>query len=281
MNDAEEVFAFSLTPMNEFGHWFPAALENARVAVCFPNCPWTDDTGIAPGGAEIPAMLKRKRRVAGECAAGPLRFHEFAEPLSVECGDIGVVGGGADVNLGVAGPTEAFVALGAIGWEIEEIGALGPNDIFEELPYHRIGAFEIACEGCIGVQDNSSDGVKVWLARKIGEFNVLETVESETRNVSLAVWIPAEDVKICGTSFAKIFGHKTAVGMEHFTVTEADHCTRWTFDFEASDAGKILAEIEDVNVGGRRSNCDGFDFVENTADGDTWKGLEFGRTMKA
>ena len=51
-----------------------------------------------------------------------------------------------DAALDQATFAEAFVALRAIGWKVEEIGALGPDDVLEELIHHWIGAFEVAGE---------------------------------------------------------------------------------------------------------------------------------------
>ena len=36
---------------------------------------------------------------------------------------------GGKENLGVAGPTESLVPLGAVGWESEEIGVHPPRDV--------------------------------------------------------------------------------------------------------------------------------------------------------
>ncbi len=120
------------------------SIDHARVAVGLPDGPRTDDAGVGPGGAKVPAVLKRKRSVTGKRAAGPLRFHQLAKPLRVERTDVGVVGRRGDVGLCVAGPAHSFIALRTIGRQVEEVGPLRPDDVAEQLIDHRVGALERA-----------------------------------------------------------------------------------------------------------------------------------------
>ena len=50
--------------------------------------------------------------------------------LLEEGGGMHVEAGGAGEGLRVAGPAQALVALGAVGWDIDKISSLAPYDIF-------------------------------------------------------------------------------------------------------------------------------------------------------
>src|SRR5713226_2889522 len=145
----QKLLAGAAAPIDKPSHRLPVTLNDPGVPVGLVNGPGTDDPGIAPGGAKIPTVLERVRGVARKDTAGALRFHELPQPLGVERGDVGIESGGSHINLGVTGPTEALVSLWTISREIQEIGALSPNNVFEEAIHERIGALEIAGERCV------------------------------------------------------------------------------------------------------------------------------------
>src|SRR5439155_8053048 len=172
MDNPKESFAFALTPFDEFGHRFPATLDDARVSVHLVNRPRTNHARITPAGAEIPAVLEGKRRVAWKSPAGPLRVHQLADPFGVKSCRVGIVGCRPNIDLRIAGPAKALVALGAVGGQIDEIGALSPNDVFEKAIYHRIRAFEIAGQRRVRMHDDAGDGIEIRFARIAGQLDV-------------------------------------------------------------------------------------------------------------
>ena len=118
MHNAKIIRARAFAPVHELHHERPASLNDPRVAVGLPNRPRTNHARIAPSRAEIPAVLKGIRTVAGKGAAGTLRFHHFAQPLGVERGDIGIQRGAMRVNLRVTHPAETLVALRTVRRQI-------------------------------------------------------------------------------------------------------------------------------------------------------------------
>ena len=85
-----------------------------------------------------------------------------------------------DINLRVAHPAKALVALRTIGGQIQEVRALGPDDVFEQAVGHRIAAFKAAGQRRVAVQHNAGDGVLARLAGIAGDFDILKTVKGET-----------------------------------------------------------------------------------------------------
>src|SRR5947207_3236161 len=120
MHDAEETSALALPPLDKLHHRFPAPLDNACIAVGFINRPGTYYPRIAPRRPKVPPMLKRKRRVTGKSAAGPLRFHKLPQPLGIKGCNVGVIGGRADVKLSIPRPAKPLIALRTIAGQIEE-----------------------------------------------------------------------------------------------------------------------------------------------------------------
>src|SRR5215211_9107755 len=76
----------------------------------------------------------------GESAFGRLGVFDVGHPLLEEGGDVHVEGGRADEDLGVAHPTEALVALRAVGRHAEEVATLAPDDVLLEFVNQRAGA---------------------------------------------------------------------------------------------------------------------------------------------
>src|ERR1035437_2028824 len=68
--------------------------------------------------------------------------------------------------------------------------------------------------------------------------------------------------------------------MQLFAVAQANDYARRSLDFQADNAGKILAEVENVNTVRRRSDGRRFDLL-NRAHWQSRKGFELGRTFEA
>ena len=88
---------------------------------------------ITPASAQagppssLPATFHRRDH--GELAVGPLGVFQIDQPLGEEGLHVGVERGGADVDLGVAGPAQPLVALRAVGGDVDEVGPLRPVDV--------------------------------------------------------------------------------------------------------------------------------------------------------
>ena len=58
---------------------------------------------------------------------------KISEPFVVKGFRIEIVAGGADKYLCVACPAETFIALRAVGRDIDKVALLSPDDIVEQL----------------------------------------------------------------------------------------------------------------------------------------------------
>src|SRR5207245_1687493 len=261
-------------------HRLPATLNHAAVAIGLVNGPGTDDAGITPGGAKIPTMLEWIGSVAGKDTAGALRFHKLSQPLGVERGDVGIESGSSHIDLSVTGPTEALISLRTIGRKIQKISALRPNNIFEKAIHKRVGALEIAGKTRFRVHDNARNGIQIRCARIASQFHIWETVESEAGDEGFPERIAAQDVGVSSTGFAEVFGHQTAIGMQHLTVTKANLDAGRPFYFQGHDTRKILAEIENVNAVCWGGDGERFDLLDSL-DGHAGKRLEPRRWLEA
>ena len=167
-------------------------------------------------------MLHRVGSVVGEGAVRTLRFREVVEPFGVKSGRIGMISGGAGVDLGVARPSQPLVALRAVSRHLEEVRSLGPHHVLEEPVGHRVGRFKAAGARRIGVEDNAGNIVERGLAGIPGQFDVLEAMIGEARRVALARCIAAQDEGIGGARFAQVLRHQAPVRVDHFGVADPD-----------------------------------------------------------
>src|ERR1043166_4898977 len=103
-------------------------------------------------------------------------------------------------------------------------------------------------------------------------LDVLKSVECKSRDVGFAFGISAKTVNISVARVSDILGHRSAIGMQHFTVAELDPCACRPFDFHDHDAGKILAEIKDEHALRRSSDGHRLDLL-NSLHWHTWKSL--------
>ena len=99
------------------------------------------------------------RRDHGELAVGALAVGQVDQPLGEERLHVAVERGRADVDLGVAGPAQPLVALGAVGGDVDEVGSLRPVDVAVQLVEHRVGAVEPADDGRVAAEGDARDRV--------------------------------------------------------------------------------------------------------------------------
>ena len=129
--------------LDELDHRGILPLEQPAVAVDLVDRPGADDAGVGPGRAAV-VTGDLDRRDHRELAVGALAVGQVDQPLGEERLDVAVQGGRADVDLGIAGPAQPLVALGAVGRDVDEVGPLRPVDIAVKLVEHRVGTGELA-----------------------------------------------------------------------------------------------------------------------------------------
>src|SRR5699024_11941005 len=77
-------------------------------------------------------------------------FGQVEQPLVQEVGDVELEGCAGSVGGDIAGPAEAFIALGAVGGYVQEVALLSPDGVVHQLVHVRLGAFEGAVAGIAG-----------------------------------------------------------------------------------------------------------------------------------
>ena len=224
--------------------------EDFAVAVTEINRPGTDDGSVGPGGTAVAAFVAGfpvgGGDDAGDAAVGLLGVAHILHPFVEEAADIHVEGGGAAEDLGVAGPAEALVALGAIGGHLEEIAFLAPDDVVLKLIERLVRAAEAAGGRRVGMKHDAGDFARIDPAEVLN-LDVAEAVEGEARFPDLRVAAFA-GVEIGAAGVAKIFGVNGAVGIEDLSEPEAQGRAGRSLDGEADTAGEILAEIEEAHA---------------------------------
>ena len=121
------------------GHAGILPTQNLRVAIGQIDLPRTDGGCITPCGSAL-LRLNGIGNYTGNRTAFVLLCGKVGQPFGEEFLHIVVVAGGFHEYLGIAGPTETFVPLGAVGGYVEEIAFLTPDNVVKQLVKHRIGA---------------------------------------------------------------------------------------------------------------------------------------------
>src|ERR1035441_7631887 len=248
------------TESNKALHRVVVLLQRAAVAVRLVNGPGTNNAGIRPRGTAVIAGHHTWGNTR-ELAVGSLTIVQIDKPLGEERLDVGVQGGSADIDLGVASPTHAFVALRAIGGDVDEIGALGPVDVVVELVEHRVGAGEGSHYGGVAAQRDADDRVLGRFAAQPRDLDVLETVEGETRLPGLSAFAFA-DVSIRGAGAAQVDGVNGAVRIEALSKPERDLLARLTGHLETRDANEVLPQVEHENARLSTATSAGGEFLD-------------------
>src|ERR1051325_7780570 len=253
--------------LDEALHRRVMALELALVSIDVVNRRGTDDAGIGPGGAAI-GLGHFDRRHHGKLAVGALAvLAQVGQPFGEEGLHVGVHRGGADIDLSVAGPAHAFVALRAIGGDVNEVGALGVVNVFVETVQDRVGASEGTDSRSIAAESDADHGIFIGLGFYAGDLDVLEAVEGEARLPRFEPFAFA-DVGIRGAGAAEVSDINGPVRIQALGEAEGNFLAGFASNFEARDAGKILAKIEDEDAGLWLRDGLGMNFFE----GADWRG---------
>ena len=236
-------------------HAFPALLEESTVAEAAMDRPRADHDRVRPGGSAIQpgegpgAGHRGDRRNPAVLALGVL---EIEQPFREEPRHLHVEGGGANEDLGIAGPAEALVALRAVRGHVHEVAALAPDDVALKLVQVGIRAAEGSRLGHVGVEHHARellDGALFQLPRYL---HVAEAVEGEAGLEALRLAAAAKGEGVGGAGVSEILGVELARFVEDLGVTQLYRRALLASHPKANPSHHVLAEIEDPARGEER-----------------------------
>ena len=242
-----------LAPLHQeldvFDHRRVLAFEHPAVAVDLVDRPGADDAGLGPGGSAVVAgdLHRRDHR---ELAVGALAVGQVDQPLVEERLNVAVERRGADVDLRVARPAQPLVALGAVGGDVDEVGALGPVGVAVQLVEHRVGALEPAHDRRRARKGQADDRVVHRRRLEAGDLQVLIAVEGEPGRPDLLVAALA-DVGVDAAGLAEVGRVDGAVGIEPLGEPEDDLLAGLAAEPKPGDAREVLAVVEHVDARAR------------------------------
>ncbi len=197
-----------------------------------------------------------------------LRVGHVIEPLGEERGDVPVVAGGAREDLGVAQPAEPLIALRAVGRHADEVAALAPVDVAEQLAEPGRRALEGAGGRYVGVHHPGHDVARPRLAGIAGDLGVPEPVQREAGFEDLRAARGEELVGLPGG--AQVVGVEAAAGGQHLTVPDTHAGPGRPVHTDPQPAGQVLAEVGDVPPGAVRGHAHRRDLLDHP---DRWPGV--------
>ena len=221
-------------------------LQQLFVAVGFVQLPGDDAGGIAPGGGDTGGMLHGHGNDTTDNAVFlSLINGHIAQPLFHELLNIEVDGGGAAEHLGVAGPAQTLVTLGAVGGDVQIVGLLTPDDVVIQLvdlfvaAAVRTGALHIGIDGDGGevCQIHSFEGI-------LGQPDVAEALEAVAGLEHIG--FTTADIGHFASGVAVVGVVEVAVGIQHFAVVQHDAAAPGGGDGNLHIAGHILAKVDDL-----------------------------------
>ena len=251
---ANAVFRAVFEIFHELLHRRIIFFENVFVAVLQVDFPRADDCRRPPRGAAGSVFAENVRRhvrngaLFGACR--DLRVAQVARPLREEGTHAHVERRGRDEYLRVARPTEALVALRAVGGRGKEVAALPP--LYAALQgVHLRGRTHESPDLRHGVMEDyplHPVGRRLGVLRKPRELHISETVVGEKRRpllnpVSLAY------IRVGGTRRAVIFRIERTVLFEHLGEPHGYFSAGVGGDFYLRPADYILAEVKDESPG--------------------------------
>ena len=179
---------------------------------------------------------------------------QVIQPFTVEGTCVRIIGSRACEHLCVARPTEAFVALRAVGGHAQEIVALAPDDVAVKLVYVRMASFKSSQFFEVGTDEFSRKFTDFHI-RGGCYFAVTEAEESGGGLECLALFRSFQRVVECGFRRAEIVGVEAsarsvigAVGcsrvVQHFPELEAELRAAFSFGREPYPSRHVLSEVE-------------------------------------
>ena len=144
INVDDMVLRLAFIPADPAAHHVEVFLKHREVAGADIDFPRHDRCGVRPAGAAA-GVSENAGHVRDNAGNGAVRIlveaHAF-QPACEEGIHIGVEDRGGGESLRITRPAEAFVALRAVGGDIEEISAQAPDDVALELVEHFVGRGE-------------------------------------------------------------------------------------------------------------------------------------------
>ena len=163
-----------------------------------------------------------------------------------ELRQVHVVRRGPPEDLRVRGPAQTLVALRAIRGHTDEVGALSPEDVAPQLIDHRAAGLQLHRDGRVGVHGHRLHGIKVWLVRQAGHFDIAKAVKGKVR-LELLLAFAGKNIVVGGFRGAQVVDVEGAVRIQHFSKAQLNVGTRSASHLQPRHSGQVLAEVVDVN----------------------------------
>ena len=117
---------------NPLFHAVKLTAQNVCVAECLIKLPRADAGCVAPGCAGLLIFQDGGDNMV-YVTVRILVSGKVCEPFTVKGFRIEIVAGGTDEDLRISGPTETFIALRAVGRNIDKVAFLSPDDVVEQF----------------------------------------------------------------------------------------------------------------------------------------------------
>ena len=184
-------------------------------------------------------------------AVGLLLDGDVAQPRAQHADAVVEEQGCRGERLQVAGPPQAFVALRAVGGDVDEVAAHAPHHVLVEALQLRVGAGEPTRALHVGVQD---DGLHLDIgSRQVApgvDLGVAEAVVGETGLPRLGVLATGQGVPVGRLGVAQRTGAELAV-LDDLGVPELHGVAATPVRRDPQPADQVLAEVQDPGPGGR------------------------------
>ena len=169
---------------------------------------------------------------------------EVVQPLAHEPVHVVVIGGRLAEDLRVARPAQAFIPLRAVRRHVEEIAALPPKHVGEELIQLGIRAGDMARPADGGVHGNRRKLLRAYVLHALRPFrqaNHPKAVEREARMIDVHPFLAGvADFRL---RRAVVFVVEVAVPVKHLGVLDEHLVPLLRRDGERHIAGHLLTEV--------------------------------------
>ena len=243
--------------------------QQARVAIAQVDRPRADHRCIAPHrraaapehtGFALPVLGRRLRDEMGHAAVGLLVGAQVAQPLGVERRHVHVVARRSGKHLRVGRPSQALVALRAVGRHVHKVALLPPHDVVLQLVDHGVGALKSARRRRVRVQHDAGQGIQRRLAGQSLDRHVLKALEGKVRREHLVgVRRAFQDVARGLLGLAQVLGVQIAFLVQHLGMAQCDLGACRAARLHPHPADHVLAKVKDGLALGRLDDAHGAD----------------------
>src|SRR5207248_10757295 len=141
-------------------------------------------------------------------------INQIDQPLGEERRHVKIIRAGANEKLSIACPAQPLVALRAVGWHLQIISLLSPDDVVEKLIDQLVRALKSPCARHIRMDYDPGNRAQIRLASMAGDFNVAEAMKGEDRLKGLLA-VAFAMIRVDGASAAQSAAVKRAIRIEH------------------------------------------------------------------